>query len=181
MLRYTHKLGGQAESMSDVSRRNMLAANENMNSQTRGTTEPIRREYPLGPIPSAHAITFREGKVLLVRRAHPPSVGRWSIPGGVIKLGETLHDAAQRELREECGVEIEIGKIVNVVDNIVLDESGYIRFHYVVVYLLAQHVSGEAHPSSDASEVRWVTREELGILDVPPLARQTAQQAFDMV
>jgi 8-oxo-dGTP diphosphatase len=127
--------------------------------------------YPLGPVPSVHAITFREGKMLLVRRAYPPSEERWSIPGGVIKLGETLHEAAQCELREECGVEIEIGRIVNVVDNIVLDENRQIRFHYVVVYLLVQYVSGEPHPSSDALEIRWVTRKELSILDVSPLAR----------
>jgi 8-oxo-dGTP diphosphatase len=168
-------------SRADVSKRNIPATNENMNPKTYVTDEYMFREYPLGPVPSVHALTFREGKMLLVRRAHPPSAKRWSIPGGVIKLGETLHEAAQRELREECGVEIEIGKIVNVVDNIVLDENGHIRFHYVVVYLLAQYVSGEAYPSSDVLEIRWVTREELGILDMPPLARKNAEQAFDMV
>ena len=143
--------------------------------------DPVRREYPRGPIPAAHAMTFREGKVLLVKRAYPPSKGRWSVPGGVIELGETIHGAAQRELCEECGVEVEIDRVVNVVDSVVLDTGGNIRFHYVVIYLLAQYVRGKARPNSDASEVRWVTREELSILDMHPLARQTAQQAFEMV
>jgi ADP-ribose pyrophosphatase len=140
--------------------------------------ESIRREYPPGPIPASHAITYREGKVLLVKRAHQPSKERWGVPGGMIELGETIYAAAQRELREECGIEVRIEKVVNVVDNIVLDESGHIRFHYVVIYLLAQYVSGVAHPNSDASEVCWVTREELDTLEMHPLAQQIVRQTF---
>jgi ADP-ribose pyrophosphatase len=154
-----------------------------MSIQPNVTTSPesIRREYPQWPIPSVHAITFREGKVLLARRAHPPSEGRWSVPGGMIELGETIQNAAQRELHEECGVEIETDEVVNVADNIVLNESGRIRFHYVVIYLLAHHVSGEAHPNSDVSEVRWVTARELSTLDMHPLARLAVRQAFEAV
>jgi ADP-ribose pyrophosphatase YjhB (NUDIX family) len=95
------------------------------------SSESIRREYPQGPIPASHAITFREGKVLLARRAHQPSKGHWSVPGGMIELGETIHEAARRELREECGVEVETNEVVDVVDSIVLDESGHIRFHAI--------------------------------------------------
>jgi ADP-ribose pyrophosphatase YjhB (NUDIX family) len=117
--------------------------------------------------------------VLLIKRAHPPSKGRWSIPGGAIELGETLHEAARREVREECGVEVEIDEVVDVVDNIVLDESGNVRFHYVVICQLARYVSGAARPNSDASEACWVTREELSTLDMHPLARQVVQEAFE--
>jgi ADP-ribose pyrophosphatase YjhB (NUDIX family) len=99
----------------------------------------------------------------------------------MIELGETLHEAARREVREECGVEVEIDEVVNVVDNIVLDESGHIRFHYVVIYLLAQYVSGATRPNSDTSEARWVTREELSTLDMHPLARRVVQEAFEIV
>lgn len=157
--------------------------NDDISIQTEVTTSPesIRREYPQGPIPSSHAITFRGGKVLLVRRAHQPSKGRWSVPGGMIELGETIHEAARRELREECGVEVETNEVVDVVDNIVLDESGHIRFHYVVIYLLAQYESGAVRPNSDASEARWVTREELSTLDMHPLARRVVQEAFEIV
>jgi len=143
-------------------------------------SESLDREYPQRPITAAHAVVFRRDRVLLVKRAHQPSQGRWSVPGGMIELGETIRDAAQRELREECGIEIEVDKVVNVVDNIIPDERGHIRFHYVVIYLLARYVSGEAHPYSDALEVRWATREELDTLDMHPLARKTTQQAFEM-
>ena len=143
-------------------------------------SESLNREYPQRPIATAHAVVFRRDRVLLVKRAHPPSQGRWSVPGGMVELGETIHDAAQRELREECGIEIEVGKVVNVVDIVIPDETGRIRFHYIVIDLLARYVSGEVHPNSDALEVLWATREELDTLDMHPLARKTTQQAFEM-
>jgi ADP-ribose pyrophosphatase YjhB (NUDIX family) len=101
------------------------------------------------------------------------------VPGGAIELGETIRDAARREIGEECGIEVEIGGIVNVVDNIIPDESGRTRFHYVVIYLLARYVSGRACPGSDASEVRWVTGAELDGFDMHPLAREGLRRAFE--
>jgi 8-oxo-dGTP diphosphatase len=142
------------------------------------TSESIPREYPQSPIATAHAVVFREDRALLIKRAREPGKGRWSVPGGMIELGETICKAAQRELREECGIEIELGKVVNVLDNIVTDEKDHIRFHYVVIHLLARYVSGDVHPDSDASEVRWATCEELDTLDMHPLARKMVQQAF---
>jgi 8-oxo-dGTP diphosphatase len=143
------------------------------------TSESAQREYPRSPIVSAHALVFRAGRVLLVKRAHPPSQGRWSVPGGVIELGETIRDAARREVREECGIEVEVGTLLHVADHIIPDGSGRIRFHYVVIYSLARYAGGEAHPRSDALGVRWATREELDALDMHPVARETAQRAFE--
>jgi len=98
----------------------------------------------------------------------------------VIELGETVHDAARRELREECGIEIELDRVVDVADHVLPDESGRVRFHYVLIYLLARYVSGEVRPGSDALAVRWATVEELDALDMHPLARQAVQRAFKM-
>ena len=137
------------------------------------------RAYPQRPIISAHAAVFCGDRVLLARRANEPSRGRWSVPGGAVELGETIRDAARREISEECGSEVEIEGIVDVVDNIIPDESGRIRFHYVVIYLIARYVSGRARPWSDASEVRWATRAELDGFDMHPLAREALQGAFE--
>lgn len=155
--------------------------NEPSDTLTCDGADSISREYPSGPLPAVFALTYREGKVLLVKRAHQPNKGRWSVPGGLIELGETVHEAAQRELHEECGIEIKLGEVVRVVDNIVLDGDERVRFHYVLIYLLAQYVSGTARPDSDASEVRWVERQELDLLDMHPQARQTVQQMFERV
>jgi len=143
-------------------------------------SEPVQREYPPSPVVSAHALIFREGRVLLVKRAHPPSQGRWSVPGGAIEVGETIHDATRREVREECGIEVKVDTVIHVVDNIVPDGSGRIRFHYVVIYSLARHLSGEVHPQSDALEVRWATLDDLDMLDMHPLARETVRRAFEV-
>jgi ADP-ribose pyrophosphatase len=123
-------------------------------------------------------IAWLEGRVLLIRRGHPPGAGRWSLPGGVIRLGETLREAAERELREECGVEIEVGKPIDVIDSIVHDEQGQVRFHYVVIYLSVKRVAGKVRAGSDATEARWTTREDLSLIDMHPLAREVVDRAL---
>jgi 8-oxo-dGTP diphosphatase len=138
------------------------------------------REYPQRPIVTAVACVFREGRVLLIKRAQEPSKGRWSVPGGAIELGEKIYDAVRREVREECGIEIEIIRVINAADSIVPDEAGRVWFHYVPIYILARYVSGEARPDSDALEVRWVKREELDSLDINPIACERINRAFDM-
>ncbi len=144
------------------------------------SSEPFGREYPYRPIVSAAACVFQGDRVLLIKRAQQPSQGLWSVPGGAIELGETIHDAAQRELREECNIEIEVDKITNVVDLIVSDDKERIKFHYVIIYLLARYVSGEVRPGSDASDIRWTTCQELNALEMTPVVRKNMQQAFEM-
>jgi len=152
-----------------------------MNSeQARDNPEFLGREYPDRPIASAAACVFKRDRVLLIKRARQPSQGRWSVPGGAIELGETIRDALQRELREECSIEIEADRIINIEDLIVPDEEGRIWFHYIVTYLLARYVDGTAHPGSDALEVRWATCEELDILDMNPVVRKNMQYSFEV-
>jgi 8-oxo-dGTP diphosphatase len=125
-----------------------------------------RRKYPVAPIPSVGAVVLKGHRVLLVRRAHEPSKGKWSIPGGVVELGETLQEAAQREVKEECGVQIEVGDIVEVRDAIVHDQAGRVRFHYVLIDVEARYRSGELAVGSDAEDARWVSEEELAVYDL---------------
>ncbi len=129
-------------------------------------------EYPDSPQIAVGAVVIRNEKVLLVKRRKPPGKGLWSIPGGRVELGETLKEAAEREVKEEAGVIIRAKDQVYTFDLIDRDKQGYIRFHYVIVDLLADYVSGKVNPSSDACEARWVTPRELEELPVSRITRE---------
>jgi len=107
----------------------------------------------------------------MIKRAQEPSKGKWSIPGGIIELGETAFEAARREVTEECSIEVEIERVLDSVDNIIRDEEGRIKYHYVIIDLLARYVDGEIRAQSDAEECRWVTPQELMELDITPMLR----------
>ncbi len=124
------------------------------------------REYPENPQVAVGAIVIKDGRVLLVKRSQPPSKGLWAIPGGRVELGETLKEAAEREIVEETGLTIRAGDPVYTFDVIERDDAGRIRFHYVIVDLMADYLSGELNASDDASEARWVSPEELDGLSV---------------
>ena len=119
------------------------------------------RQYPDRPIVAVGAIVVKDGRVLLARRGKEPSYGLWSIPGGAVNLGEELRAAARREVREECGIEIDVTEIVEVLDRVVRDSDGRIQYHYVLIDYLARWASGDPAPSSDVLEVRWVVPDDL--------------------
>ncbi len=127
-------------------------------------------EYPASPRIGVGAVVFRENRVLLVKRNQPPGEGLWAIPGGRLDLGETMQEAAEREVMEETGVIIRARNPVYTFDLIERDDRGRIRFHYVIVDLLADYISGEPNPRSDASEARWIDLKEL---DELPLSKST--------
>jgi 8-oxo-dGTP diphosphatase len=129
------------------------------------------RQYPGVPIPAVGAVVFKEGKILTIKRGNEPSKGKWSIPGGRVELGETTFEAAVREVREECSIEVEIERVHYCVDNIIRDAEGLIKYHFVIIDLLAKYVSGEIRAQSDALECRWVTPQELLKLDISPMLR----------
>ncbi len=118
------------------------------------------------------AIVFHEGKVLLVLRGVEPNKGLWAIPGGSLKLGETLQAGAEREILEETGVVIRAGKPILSFDSIRRDEAGRIRFHYVVIDMEAEYLSGEPRGADDAREARWFSPEELASVPVSPTTLQ---------
>jgi len=149
-------------------------------SSERTSPDSFSREYPQRPIVTAVACVFRGDKVLLIRRGQEPNKGRWSVPGGAINLGEKIYDAVRREVREECGIEIEVVKVINAADGIIPDEAGRFWFHYVPIYILARHMSGEARADTDAMDVRWVIREELDTFDLSPVTYENVVRAFDM-
>jgi 8-oxo-dGTP diphosphatase len=124
--------------------------------------------YPEAPIVGVGAVIVKDDRVLLIRRANEPSRGRWSIPGGTVELGETLAQAAAREVLEECQVEVDVGQVLSTFDLVQRDPQGGIRYHYVLLDLAARHVRGEPVAGTDALEVRWVAEDELASLDVVP-------------
>jgi 8-oxo-dGTP diphosphatase len=124
--------------------------------------------YPDLPRVAVGAVVFKDNKVLLVKRAKHPARGLWAIPGGKVELGETLQQAAQREILEETGITILSKNPIYTFDVIEKDENNQIRFHYVIVDLVADYISGQPIPGDDAEEVRWVSSLELKNLDVNP-------------
>jgi 8-oxo-dGTP diphosphatase len=132
----------------------------------------MKREYPDQPLVGVGAIIIEGNRVLLVKRGHAPLAGEWSIPGGVLEVGETLREAAVREALEETGLTVETGELLGVFDRVLRDAEERTRYHYVLIDFLCRRLSGEAQASGDAAEVRWYAREEAAAL---PLAKDTAE------
>ena len=125
-----------------------------------------QNEYPGHPRVAVGAVVFKDERVLLVRRGQPPAKNQWAIPGGSVKIGETLQEAAEREIQEETGIQIRAAEPVYIFDVIQRDEAEKIRFHYVIVDLSADYLSGELNAGDDALEARWVSADELTHLEV---------------
>jgi 8-oxo-dGTP diphosphatase len=120
----------------------------------------MSREYPDRPFVGVGVVVWRDGKVLLVERGQAPRRGHWSIPGGGQELGETLQEAACREVKEETGVYIEVLGLIDVVDSIRHNDDGRIQFHYSLVDYAAIWKSGDLQAGDDAADCRWVDPDE---------------------
>ncbi|HEV2717097.1 MAG TPA: NUDIX hydrolase [Terriglobales bacterium] len=139
----------------------------------------MNREYPDRPFVGVGAIIVDDGRVLLVKRGHAPLAGEWSVPGGVLELGETVREGVVREVLEETGLTVETLELLGVFDRVVRDLDERTLYHYVLIDFLCQRVSGELCAAGDADEARWFRPEELANL---PLAKDTAaviQSALD--
>jgi 8-oxo-dGTP diphosphatase len=134
----------------------------------------MQREFPEAPLVGVGAIIVEGARVVLVRRAHPPLQAEWSIPGGVLEVGELLREAAIREAREETGLIVEPGELLGVYDRVLLDAGGRVQYHYVLIDFLCRRVAGDLAAASDAAEVKWFTSEEL-----PPL--NLAEDTLDVI
>ena len=132
----------------------------------------MKREYPEMPFVGVGAIIIENGRVALIKRGHAPLLGEWSIPGGVLEVGELLREAAVREAREETGLTVETGELLGVYDRVLRDESGRTMYHYVLVDFLCRRVDGEVVAAGDAADVGWFTRDEFERLS---LAKETAE------
>jgi ADP-ribose pyrophosphatase len=120
-----------------------------------------KHESPSTPQVAVGAIVIKEKKILLVKRNKEPGRKKWAIPGGCVKLGETLHEAAEREVREETGLKIKAKKPVYAFDLIEQDKLGRTRFHYVIIDIIADLMGGKLRPSDDAADAGWFSSEEI--------------------
>ena len=123
------------------------------------------REYPVVPRVVVGAVVLDGARVLLVRRGKAPAHGKWSLPGGMVELGETTREAVRREIAEECGLQIRVGDVAGVLDRVIRDGEGRIRYHWVLVDYVAFPESGTLCAASDADEAQWVEVDEVERLD----------------
>jgi len=121
-----------------------------------------------------------QDRVLVVKRGRPPSPGRWTVPGGAVELGETLEQAAGRELAEETGLSCKLGTIVEVLDRVVRDAAGRIEYHYVILDFVGSEPTGKLCAGSDCTEAKWVTVDELAALDTTDGLEPVIRRAIEL-
>lgn len=138
----------------------------------------MQREFPEVPLIGVGAIIVEGERVVLVKRAHPPLQAQWSIPGGVLEIGELVREAAVREAREETGLTVEPLQLLGVYDRVLRDSKQRVQYHYVLIDFLCQRVAGDLAAASDAAEVRWFTQEELPELNLAEDTVDVIQKGF---
>ena len=136
------------------------------------------RVYPLRPFVGVGAVVLRDGYVLLEQRGQPPALGSWSIPGGLIELGELAEEAVVREVLEETGLTVRLGPLLGLFQPIQRDEAGRVRYHYVVLDFLAHYESGTLRVGDDAADLRWVHPTQLDDYQLTPEARRMIECAM---
>jgi mutator protein MutT len=138
----------------------------------------MAHEYPAAPVVGVGGVVLDGDRVLLVRRAHPPRQGEWSLPGGKVELGESLTAAVRRELREETGLDVAVGPLVELFDRVHPDDGGRIRYHFVIADYLCRPIGGTLAAGDDAADVAWVARADLPGYHVNPHVAAVVAAAF---
>ena len=137
-------------------------------------------EFPASPIVGVGAVIVNNDKVVIIRRANEPYKGQWSIPGGRVELGEPLVAAVRREMREETGLDVDVGPVIEVFERIQRDDQGRVRYHFVIVDYLCAYVGGELCAGDDAADAAWVTSEELDRFDIRESAVTVIRRALQL-
>jgi 8-oxo-dGTP diphosphatase len=138
------------------------------------------RDYPSRPIVGVGGIVISNESMLLVRRRRPPLEGSWSIPGGMLEVGETLHQGVVRELAEETGIEVRVLNLIEVFETVSRDDAGRVQYHFVILDYLCEKIGGETRAGSDATDLAWVAESELSKYALTPVALAVIQKAFQM-
>jgi 8-oxo-dGTP diphosphatase len=121
----------------------------------------LKRLYPDQPVVGIGVVIVKDGKIVLIKRGNEPGKGKWSIPGGIVELGEHIQQTVIREAKEETCLDVTDPRIVDVVDTVEVDADGKIKYHYVIVDFVVKVIGGEIAAASDAEELRWVPFSEV--------------------
>ncbi len=140
----------------------------------------MSRRYPSRPVVGVGAIITHGDTVLLVRRGGEPQKGIWSIPGGVLQLGETLEEGIRREVREEVGLDVRVLERVEVVERILPDATGKLEYHYILIDYLCEPTGGALQAADDAAEAAWVDRRDLDEYAITPGTTEVIERAFEV-
>jgi ADP-ribose pyrophosphatase YjhB (NUDIX family) len=136
--------------------------------------------YPRNPLVGVGGVVIDRGRALLIRRGSEPLKGEWSIPGGMVELGEELAEGVKRELKEETGLDVEPIECILVFDRI-MKEGERVKYHYVIADYLCRRKRGRVRPASDVTDARWVRREDLSQYHLTDMATTVILKAFDML
>jgi 8-oxo-dGTP diphosphatase len=137
----------------------------------------MERKYPHHPFIGVGGVIFHRDRVLLVKRGKEPGLGQWSIPGGVVRTGETLKEALVREVLEETHLEVEAMTLVKVLERIFRDSDDRVVYHYVLVDFLCQFRGGELKADSDAKDARFVPLDDLPAYNMAPVTQEVIRRA----
>jgi len=132
----------------------------------------LKKEYPKQPIVGVGAIIIHDGKMLIVKRGSDPGKGKWSVPGGLVELGETVKEAVEREVLEECNLKVEASHLIDIVDNIIRDKNGRIKYHFIILDFFAKLRGGKLKPNSEIIEAKWVPIDEVEKYDLTNTFRE---------
>jgi ADP-ribose pyrophosphatase YjhB (NUDIX family) len=138
------------------------------------------REYPERPVVAVGGVVISEARALLIRRGQPPLEGRWSIPGGILELGETIAEGIARELFEETGLRVHALDLLDVYEKLLRDAGDRARYHFVILDYLCELQEGTARAGSDVTEVAWVREEDLKQFQLTGAAARVVRKAFAM-
>jgi 8-oxo-dGTP diphosphatase len=138
------------------------------------------RQYPERPIVGVGAVIVDEGRVVLIKRKYEPLKGHWSLPGGMVEIGETLESALSREMLEETGLRVDVGPVIEVFDRIMHDEQKRVRYHFVLIDYLCWPAGGTLTPGSDVDAAIWVDPVALAQYDLTEKATSVIQRGLTL-
>jgi ADP-ribose pyrophosphatase len=141
----------------------------------------LKKEYPKHPMVGVGAIIIQDGKILIVKRGSEPGKGKWSVPGGLVELGEAIEQTVVREVKEECNLDVEVDRLIDVVDNIVTDENGEVKYHFVILDFFVKLRGGKLKPGDDVENAKWVTLEEVEKYDITKTFREFIKRNMEVL